>query len=331
MYVKLNYNIKVGPFRLSAVNDVRIKKSIHSYKDTAIIKIPATARLQEKGIRCTDSIETAKQMNEGDKVSIELGYDDDLRNEFKGFVSRVNFTTPCELECEGYSWQLKQKTGLIKSWKSTNLKTVLNYIIEGTDIKLSDDIPDVAIKPMYINNQSAADVLDWIVKKLFLTAYFVEDTTLYVGLQYTTQLPKAVKYSLGWNTINDDELKFRRDEDVKVRVKAIYKKKNGKLDSKEFGEKDGLIRTVIFGRVDDMKLLEAMALKKVKEFRYSGYEGKITGFLQPYAQPGYKSITTDDKCQEKGGDYILESTDVSFNTRGGRRISELGRKINKQK
>lgn len=325
----LKTRVKIGNYSMDSIHSVKIKKSVHDYIDTCEIKIPATSRLKQNGKFITNSTDTAKLIKEGDAVIVEAGYNDELKIEFVGFVRRVNLTTPCSIECEGYSWELRNKV-MLWSKKETTLRELLEFIIEDTGITLSKDIPDVPIKPMYIKEQNGIEVLKWIKDKQFLSAYFI-GSELYVGLQEATQLDKAVKYKLGWNTIKDDQLKFRHEDEVKVRVKAIYKDKEGKLQSKEFGDQNGLMRTVTFGRIDDIKLLEEMAFKKAKEFRYSGYEGKITTFLQPYCQHGYKAILIDEKYNEREGEYIVETVDTSISTSGGRRTVEIGKRVSKQK
>lgn len=326
----LKANVNIENYKMDSIHSIHAKKSIHEYTDSCEIKIPASARLKQNGQPVT-KVETAKMIREGNRVVVNAGYNDEMNEEFKGFVSRVNFTIPCSIECEGYSWQLRNKSGIVKSWKSTTLQEVLEYIIEGTDIVLSKDIPDVPIVPMYINNQNGLQVLDWLKSKMMLTAYFIDGNILYVGLQETTQLDKSVKYRLGWNTIKDNQLKFRHEDEVRIRVKAICKDASGRLITKEFGQPGGLMRTVVFGRIDDMSLLEEMAIKKAQEFRYSGYEGNITTFLQPYCQPGWKAELIDDQYQERQGDYIIESVETKVGMSGGRRVVEIGKQVSKQK
>jgi hypothetical protein len=316
---------------MDSVHGVNIKKSLHTYIDKAVIKLPASARLQSRGDWVSDTVDTAKHFKQGDKVIIELGYNEELIQEFEGFVSKVNFKTPCEIECEGYSWQLREnKSGLIKSWKSTTLKEVLQYITAGTDIILSNQIPVVNIAPMYIKNCNAVEVLDWIKENKCLAVYFI-GKTLYAGLEQATQLDKVVKYRLGYNTIKDDDLKYRKADEVKVRVRASYLDSEGKRQTKEFGDKGGLIKSFTYGRYDNMQQLEQKALADAKEFRYEGYEGKITTFLVPFFQPGFKASLEDVDYQEKGGDYIGEAVETKFEMQGARRIIEIGKRLNVQK
>ena len=131
----LHSKISIGDFKpFKGVHDISIKKSLGNYADTAILKLPLTARLRQAGSPQTQSVLTAHQFNVGDKILIELGYNHKLEREFVGFIRRINMTSPLEIECEGYAYQLRAKK-INKSWKETTLLEVLEYIIEDTDIQ----------------------------------------------------------------------------------------------------------------------------------------------------------------------------------------------------
>ena len=134
----LRCKITIGKYSFTTVNDVKIKRSIHSFIDTAYILLPASARLKNSVDLTTNSMSTAMIFSEGNPVEIRLGYDEaDMKLEFKGFVKRVNATSPCEIECEGYSWQLKRKNVLWSTGKEKNtLKKMLETLVQGTDITL---------------------------------------------------------------------------------------------------------------------------------------------------------------------------------------------------
>jgi hypothetical protein len=330
----LKCKIIIGKFKMTAVTDVKIKRSIYSFIDTATIVLPASARLKNKSDSTPTSVSTAGNFQEGDKVEIWLGYDDvsKLHLEFKGFVKRVNAATPCEIECEGYSWQLRQKNVLWSTDKNktTTLKELLGKLIEGTDITLSPGIPDMNVQQISEGNITRTDALDWIKKNLLLTVYFAENE-LYAGLAYTEQPDKAeIKYKIGWNLVKDDQLKFRNADDVKIQVKAIsFNKKNvavvGKTD-----DAGGAIRTIYVQNIDSEAELKKVAEAKKSELRYDGYDGKVIGFLEPFALPGYRAILQDPNYSEREGTYLIESTEVKFGTGGGRRTCDIGVKISKK-
>ncbi|MBL0144937.1 MAG: hypothetical protein IPP48_03425 [Chitinophagaceae bacterium] len=60
---------------------------------------------------------------------------------------------------------------------------------------------------------------------------------------------------------------------------------------------------------------------------YDGYEGKITSFLQPFCQHGWKAGLTDKSFPERSGDYLITSVEVTYGMSGARRTVELGEKI----
>lgn len=317
---------------MMAVTDVKIKRSIYSFVDTATITLPTSARLKTNTKDVPQSVSTAGSFQEGDKVEIWLGYDsdDNLHREFSGFVKSVNAATPCVIECEGYSWQLRRKN---VPWSTeddkTKLKDLLAKLVEGTDITLSKSIPDVPVHQICEGDISGTEALDWIKKNLYLTVYFSE-SELYAGLAYIEQPDKAhTKYRIGWNLVKDDQLKFKKAQDVKVLVKAVSFNNRNEAIVGQAGDSSGAIRTIHVRNITSEAELKKVAEAEAGKLRYDGYEGKITGFLEPFALPGYRVILQDPNYGEREGTYLIESTEVKFGTSGGRRICEIGKKISK--
>jgi hypothetical protein len=328
----LKCKLVIGDYKLFAVTDVKIKRSIYSFVDTAVITLPTSARLQSEATNVPTSVSTAATFQEGDQVEIWLGYDNNLQREFKGFVKRVNAATPCEIECEGYSWQLRRQNILwaTEKDKTIKLKDLLGTLIKGTNITLSNSIPDMDVQQFSEGNISGTDALDWIKKNLFLTVYFAE-SELYAGLAFIEQPDNAhVKYRIGVNLVKDDQLKFRRAEDVKIQVKAIsFNNRNEAIEGKS-SDSSGAIRTIFVQHINTKAELDKIADAKAGELKYDGYEGKVTGFLEPFALPGYRVILQDPNYSEREGTYLIESTEVRFGTGGGRRTCGVGVKISKK-
>jgi len=325
-------------YYFEAEHEIVIKKSIHDYFDTAYIEVPTSARLslvqQSPGKPAlpvsVSFVTTAQQFAEGDRITINLGYDDNVVQEFDGFISKVDFTTPCKIECEGYAWLLRNVDNLVtKSWTSTSLIEVLNYILQATGntgkIKLSADIPDTTFGPLRLTQLTGAECLD-ALKKSGFTIYFIGNT-IYAGLEQLAQLNSSVIYSLGWNTIKDDALKYRDADETKVKVEVNYKDKSGQVKTKVVGENGGILKRLNLGRELDTKVLEAKARAFARKYRYAGYEGKITAFLQPFALPGWKATIQDIQYNGRDGDYIIVSSEVRFGGGGGRRILEIGQTL----
>lgn len=330
MFVQLNCKIEIEKkdgkkLSFTAMNHCEIERSIYTLGSTAKIRIPASARLCRGGDQPSESVQTAKQFERGDKISISLGYDGKLENEFRGFIFRVNFTTPLEIECEGYEFMLRRPAE-VKVFKSTSLKDLLSWAIAGTGISLSKNIPDLTLTNYTIGaGKRMLDVVQEVKDKYLLEAYFIDDM-LYVGLSYVPDYGQ-VKYSLGVNTIKDNELKYRNADDVKFKIKAVWVKKDNTKIEAHVGDSDGQVRTIFLSQINSKEELEKLAEQEIKKYKYSGYEGKITTFLQPFSKPGMRAVITDPMYSEKDGTYYVTSVKVTFSRQGARRINEIGIKI----
>lgn len=337
-------NITIGAFKNVKPHEVRINKSIYEYVDKAVIKVPITSRIKRAGEVITESAETAKLFGEGDAVTIQLGYNGVLREEFRGFISRVNFTTPLEIECEGYSYQLRKRT-YTRTFVNAELLDVLNFLVEGTDIILDTaHIPSFRLQKIMLQGHSGTEVLEMIKHNSHDTVrcYF-RGNLLYVGLLYqdivnrTNTLPD-VKYRLGWNVIKDGNLKLRQAKNQEVDVHFVGVKDDG---TTLVGRKQGDVAKRPQGRsattgetryfksygITDQATLTKMAVEKHSILSYDGYEGKITAFLQPYCEAGYRGLLEDVKYPERSGTYLVESTEVTYGNNGARRIVGIGIKL----
>lgn len=331
MYV-LNSHITIGKFSCKGVHEVRIKKSIRTYRDMATIWLPAHASMIKKSdpdnIRM---VETANEIAEGDHVTIKLGYNDELAEEFRGFVRRVNFSTPCEVECEGYSYQL-DRNNVNKYFANASAREVLEAAISGTDIKLqlADDLP--AVSGVKCPDRSGAELLDYLIGKVYdnaVTAFFIQPDVLYVGLRYTA-FKNTVKVTLGKNAIRDGQLKLRDDAKLKVTIHYVNKKPNG---SKVSGKRDNGVGKLLLKRLSHILSdadLEKLASAKLDRINYNGFEGRITTLGRPIIEPGDKVdllVPHFDKFKNERGSYIAETVDVRYGLRGYRRIVGIGAKV----
>ena len=323
----LNSDITIGIYSNVKPNNVKITKSMYEFVDKAIIKMPITARIKRAGAVITESVETAKQMNEGDKVTISLGYNGSLKNEFTGFISRVNFTAPLEVECEGYSYQLRKNTYL-KTFVNVQLADVLKYLILGTDIILDKNIPSFKIDKIILHNATGVEALE-LIKKISdnTVRMFFTGNVLYAGLIYLN--PKAdVKYRMRWNVIKDGNLKLRQAKNQIVQVHYIGEKKDGTKTIVKAGKiTAGDTKVIKSHAITDQATLNSMAGAKLKMLSFDGYEGKMTCFGVPYCEPGDRAMLEDTKYQERSGNYLVESTEVEYGMAGFRRIVGIGAKL----
>jgi len=330
MYVKNRCHITITTvagetIKFDAVNSIEIDRSIDKIGSTATVKIPTSARLVYSDERPSVSVQTAKVFNRGDKVNIMLGYDNRMNDEFEGFIYRINFTSPLEIECIGYEFMLKDSL-TTKTFPTTSLKDVLNYIIQGKKLTIDAQVPDVNMVNYIIPaGITGLEALQQLKERYGFTMYFLKDI-LYVGLDFI-KYQGNVKYSLGVNTPRADELKYQYAEDVKLKVKAIQINKDNTRLEAEIGDKDGEQRTLYFYNASSKSDLERMATAELQKYKYTGYTGKITTFLEPFVIPGMVADITDIKYGERGGKYEVRSVVTNFGTGGARRTVEIGKTV----
>ena len=330
MYFYLSSEIKIGNKTMRGVNDLTITENIHEYANKCNIKIPPSVVLKRTDGTTQPSVQTASQFKKGENVTVKLGYSGQLRQEFVGFVTRINKTTPVEIECEGYSYLLRKKKNIKKSWKLTDLKAVLEFVVDGTGIKLHHAIPEIPLKNLSIYNASGTEVLDYLLDLLkgTCTAFFIDDV-LFFGLTYTDITEQTVKYQEGVNVISADSLKYHQQEDVKVQIEFKHKSNDGieKAPPQKAGVAGGIVRTETVSAVDDTAWLDKMAKAKLAQETFDGYEGEITAFLEPYCRTGYRASYKSKKYAEKDGNYFIEGITINFGLGGARRIPQLGLKL----
>lgn len=312
------------PFTPTAVTWVR---SIDKYSDSSLITLPAVALL--KSGQQYSIVQTGLQFKEGMAVDVFCGYDGKNTARFKGFISRINYTIPLQLECEGFSYQLRKKMGINLSYGSgVKLKTILNEIIAGTDIKLSDRIIDFTINsPVVFKNISGTQALDWLKDRLAQTVYFNYDE-LYVGLR-NIEVKDNVKFRLGWNTVKEDDLRFAIDrEHTEVRFQLQSRNQNGSYTKEVYDSKYSNTKVKrLYVRIEESYMKKMVADAKATLVN-RGYEGSFTAFAEPYVEPGMSVTLEDPKYTDREGTYFVNEVSGKMDEQGGRQVIKIGSRLN---
>lgn len=320
-------HIDIGPFKPFNPTSVTWKRSIDSYSDSASVTIPAICALKISADNYS-KVESGLQFKEGMKVEVACGYNGLNKTRFKGFIRRINYSVPCEIECEGYSYQLRLKLNINKVYPSgVKMRDILVDLVAGTDIKLSAKIPDVTIhQAVVFKNASGVQVLDWFKEKMLQTIYFNFDV-LYVGLR-ETEIKSSVKFLLGRNVIKDNDLKFNNNkEHSEVKIQLQHRDTDGKYVREIYQSKytETLVKRV-FVRFDADYMIK-MAKDVKTNLLNNGYEGMITAFAEPYVEPGMVADISDNRYNERRGNYFIEATEGSISLSGGRQKIKIGNSL----
>ena len=300
---------------------VKWKVSVSNFTDTCEITLPLFPYLTSTGTNSTVFSERADSGNtvfhEGDYVEVRLGYyaiDEHLF--FKGFIKRINYAQPLVLECEGYSYQLKDII-FNKSYKKTTFKQVLNDLIKGTDIILSNFVPDVSLSNLTFKNVPGLKMLEWFQKECLCAVNF-DFNELYVGASKYTVPKPTEKLRIGWNTVADKELK-KDESDTKVIINLVEKSSTGTVKRTKSEQKryDNVKEVKVRPGLPDV-FLRTVAAELQKLENYRGYKGSVTAFLMPFFDKGYGCEIIDGKFPDRAGKYFVESVEGSFDSGGGR-------------
>ncbi len=303
-------HIIIGSLTFKWVQSVEIESAFTLFTDTATIKLPAHLKINKD--------ELLQYINFGDKVEIQAGYNNVLTPLFTGYVTDIKPTVPIEIKCEDEMWQLKQQT-ITDSGKNMTVEKLLQKYYADYQHKYLN----VELGTFYIDNLNKVKVLEQLKSDFGLFSFF-RDNTLCVGLQYDPETANTHQFILDYN-IADDDLQFKRKEQVKIKVKAISNNKNGTKTEIELGDETGDQRTLNFYNLTVTQLKEH-AERELERLKYDGWRGSFTAFGEPIVKHGdiIELKKQDDSTGDKTGQYWVDKVVYSFGTDGFRQKITLG-------
>lgn len=312
-------HITIGDISLeNKVNSVSIKSSRKNFGDKASIEL---GNLQGR---------LEKEIVYGSPVTIKLGYDEELYEEFTGYVASVSPKLPLLIECEDEMYPLKRQTIVPKSWRSVKLKELIEYIAPGAVVNTYD----ITLSPFRIDKtvKSKAEALMKIKDEFGLDVYF-RGKQLFVGLPYSEKMGEVYhsflrKLSNGTYTANAkmESLQYKKKEDMKITVKAISINSKNEKTEVEVGDKNGETHTLHFYNLTKSEL-EKMATSKIDSLKYEGYRGTFKAFGLPMVKHGMIDHLDDFKYPERAGSFYIDSVDTTYDGDSGfKRTIELGKK-----
>ena len=316
---RMSWNIRIGGFRLRMVEKVSIKRSVELLSDTATITLPGT--VFNKAINIEDKIKV------GDAVEIELGYNDDLKPEFKGYLKAIKTdggSLTLELEDDIYLFRKSVKD---EEMKNASVKIILENIcsqVGGFSVACDYDF---TYDKFVINNATGYDVLKKIQDEASPNIY-LKDKVLHVHPQYAEIFGEA-RYDFSRNIERDGtDLKYKSEDERKLLVVVEGTDETGATVSVEKGTTGGDKMTLKLPGVSSRSSLEQKAQSVLEQKVYTGYEGSFQSWLVPYVDAGYKVAITDPDYDIKNGTYYVISVETTFSKDGGVRKITLGKRLN---
>jgi hypothetical protein len=310
----MNYEISIGDYKLQTVEQVKVTSSILNLADIATIVIACPYSRKK---------EVIEKVKIGDSVEIKLGYENDIKTEFKGYLKSIQTEGDgVTLNCMDALYLL-DKSIANKEYKQVTVKSLLSDVVRQVDssFKVVSSY-EFTYEKFTTMRTSALDVVKKVQDETKANIFF-RDNTLYIQEPYKDTIGNTVIYDTAVN-IETSELKYVTKEDKKVEVEVVFTKADGSKVTKTFGQKGGEKRTMVSssGSEADMK---RQGNAEYDLWNYDGFEGSFTGWLIPFTQAGDTVILRDEGKNE--GKYYCIGVEVEFSGSGGKRKVTLGRKL----
>lgn len=307
--LRLSCHIKIGRISTTFVNDVEVVSGWEQITDTAKIVMPGAVKLNKDELRSL--------IAPGDKVEIHLGYDDNLLKIFAGYVTGISTKVPVAITCEDEMWQLKQ-TVITDNLQNASVNTLMEtHFSEYTTHTL-----DSRLQPQFmIDNLNRAKILQKLREEYGLYSFFRGDV-LHVGKVYDASTARVVSFAFEQNII-DDDLEYKRKEDVRLEVVAISNMRDGSKLEVKLGDAGGDQRTLNFYELGQKELKEA-AEREIDRLKYDGFRGSITTFGEPHVAHGDIVRLSHPRNADKAGKYWVDQVSYNFGVNGYRQKIQLG-------
>ena len=322
--------IKIGNEALSYVTTGEVSSTWKKFTDTAVLTIPKKVVKDGKTIY----IGNENVFKKGDFATISVGYFPNIEQVFEGYLTKITPAENVTLEFEDPSWILKQ-TNLTVSFKKITLEELLNKCLKEAILKASPAIK-TALKLIKINavkaeffafrltNVNIVQVLNELKQTYALTSFF-RNQTLHVGLAYNTG-GKRHKFEFEENIISNT-LEYRKETDVKIKVKVISMLENNKKIEVEVGDNDGEQRTIFAYNVTNEKELRKIGEREKERLKYEGYFGSFETFIYSLVKHGDEIEIINKRQPEQDGLYYAEEVKPRFGIDGFFQTITLGVKI----
>ena len=323
MSLKMGYDIQFEhegkTFKLALLHSVEIESDVEVLGDNATIRLPEFVlnnpqRIQEK-------------IGRGAKVQILLGYNDNLRNEFEGYVREITtHGSSLNIECEDALFLFRVDVDN-EELKSVTTSDICKRLIQQVDpsFKLVCDF-DIGWEKFTINEATAFDVLKKIAEQTKANIYFnTAEKELHVHFPYKDEAGR-VTYAFNRN-IEESSLEYQNSLDHKVQINVESINKSGEVRKTTKGTSGG---NVINIKVGGMSKADIDRIADAELIRRSGerYEGSFQTWLDPYVRPAYTARMLNELYPNREGDYYVKSVFTSFSDSGGIRNVGLAIRLN---
>lgn len=305
-------------WQFRTVSSCQIIEDTTTLTDTCELELPKNIKWQNAILK-----NGKPPIKRGDKITVKLGYDDDLKVRFTGFIRSVDAHTLVKIKCEDGMFLLKNQKVKPKAFTNASLDEIMKHLLRDTGVRY--ELMDNSIKVGHwrLTHHTVSEELQELREKQMLSSYFRrigDESVLYIGLAYPLDNRKKVKFMTGMNII-DEDFEYRDKEDIRVRCEAQSFNAKHKKITYEFGDKDGdLIKIRMDGLTENE--LKKYAEQAVERYKQSGFKGSFTTFGVP--EVNKCDMVEIHASDGNSGVYLVKKNEIEFGMNGYRQKIELG-------
>lgn len=302
-------------WQLEEVTAVEITRDTEKLTDECKITLP-------KKVKWDGAAEIP--VRRGDRVSVELGYDDDLQAAFTGYVREVGFKTPIVLTCEDEMFKLKQQPAQKKAYRNVDIETLLKDQGISYEIRV---LGEQRLGQYRVTADTVASLLGKLQQQGIRSFFRMEDgqPVLYCGVLFERETMPSQVFATGVNIIDDQSLEQQKADTMRLRVKAVSLMPDNKKKVKvEVGDADGELRVLHTYNKTESEL-KAWAEQEMKRLKRDGLTGSFKTF-------GYRLADKLDVIGikidgEKKGCYQVKKNVIKYDSGGFRQEITLGYRV----
>lgn len=310
------FNTDGKKYRLRLVSSIEIVESVDSLADTATIMLPETVMNVPLNIE--------NRIKRGSEVLIELGYNNNLKEEFKGYIQDIQQNDGAlKIVCEDELFKFRVKVEN-KSYKVTKISKVLQDIINQIDpsITLSCDY-DFTYEKYTIYQATGFDILLKIADETRANIYF-KGKTLHMHPPYK-EIGGRVIYDETKN-IEKSSLELKKAIDRKFEITIESVGSDGKIKTAKSGVTGGdssTIKVVGLSQEEIQKIADSELIKRSAD----ALTGSITTWLIPFVKPTFTAVYRNPDYPYKSGQYYVDKVTTTLSDGGGVRVVNFGIKL----
>lgn len=297
------------------VVSVEITRDADTLTDICVLQLPKKVKWQG---------ESKTPVKRGDKITVSLGYDDDLQLAFSGYITTIGFKSPLTIQCEDAMFSLKNKEAKKMTYKSATIQQILkDQDLGGIKFKV---VGEQSVGQYRVTADTVSSLLGHLKENGIRSFIKTEngEPVLWCGVLFPKEGTHKQVYCTGINIISDTQLETQNAADVKLKVKAISLMPNNKKIKVEVGDTDGEKRTLHTYNKTETEL-KAWAEQELKRLKRDGLVGSFTTFGGTIID---KLDTIGIKIDgERKGIYQVQKNVIKYGTGGFRQEITIGARV----